>query len=244
MQIKQVQEEFETYGRFYAEGGGRTFPPALYRRAAEHYNVVQRWFVKRSQSKRQIMATCLKHACAEAGLAPTGCELAEHMQLRHKGIARGDNFVRSLVADGRMDVDVHADPTAAEVAGLFVRLFGEASRGEDAQPGVRRAPDRYAPLRAAAADIVATAVREHVAVSSVLRSKVAGAVFLALARCRDPALVPRPPDLGEFCRNSIRKNTLTRVLHEIGSHHSLFVPCYLRAGLDASPPGERVPSFA
>ena len=108
-QKKQIYEEYCACRALFIEAGGRALPLDACKLAADFYNEVQRQCVKRSQNKKAIMAACFYHACLEIGFSPSKSEIAAFMQLPNKGIARGANFVRSLVADGKMDVDIDVD---------------------------------------------------------------------------------------------------------------------------------------
>ena len=224
VQRKQIYEEYCMYRARYIEAGGQAFPLNACKLASDFYNEVQRQCVKRSQNKKAIMAACFYHACLEIGFSPTKPEVAAFMQLPSKGIARGANFVRALVADGKMDVDINADPCRPEITTLFAHLGLEG--------------DAYAGLHAAVFDVVQTADMNHIGTSSILRSKVAGATFVVLRRCMDRELVPKPMGLQEFCQKcSIRKNTVERFTHELEEyHHSYFAQCYAKARLDTTPP--------
>lgn len=220
-QKKQIYEEYLEYMRHFIQNGGRAFPRDACAVAAEYYNIgVQQVCVKRMQNKKTIMASCLQYACCLIGFAPTNAEVAAFMQLQSKGIARGDNYVRGLVADGTIELDVNADRIGPEVTTLFAHLGLEG--------------DRFAGLRGAVRDIVETAVKNNIATNSILRSKVAAATYTVLTRCRDKSLVPTPVDMQVFCAARIRKNTLQKCLEGFGDYHSYFEPCYVRAGLDAS----------
>jgi hypothetical protein len=83
---------------------------------------------------------------------------------------------------------------------------------------------------------VQTAIAKRIGASSILRSKVAGAAFSVLRRCKDKSLILRAPTLGEFCTSyKIRKNTIGNMLSQLDSYHSHFQAIYEAAGLDASP---------
>jgi hypothetical protein len=221
-QKKQIYEEYCTYRALFIEAGGRALPLDACKLASDFYNEVQRQCVKRSQNKKAIMAACFYHACLEIGFSPSKAEIAAFMQLPNKGIARGANFVRSLVADGKMDVDINVDPCRPEITTLFAHLGFEG--------------DAYAGLRAAVFDVVQTAIANNIGTSSILRSKVAGATFVVLRRCQDRELIPKPMGLQEFCQDRIRKNTVERFTRQLDGYHSYFEACYAQAGLDPSPP--------
>jgi transcription initiation factor TFIIIB Brf1 subunit/transcription initiation factor TFIIB len=217
-QKKQIYEEYCAYRAFYIEAGGRAFPLDICKLASEFYNDVQRQCVKRSQNKKSIMAACFYHACLERNFSPSKAEIAAFMQLPTKGIARGSNFVRSLVADGKMDVDIDADPCKPEINTLFAQLGLES--------------DAYDQLREVVYEIVQIAIKNNIGTSSILRSKVAGATFVVLRRCRDRSLI-LPIGLQKFCQDRIRKNTVERFTRQLDAYHSYFEPCYIKAGLDS-----------
>lgn len=220
-QKKQIYEEYKVYRQMYIEAGGRAFPLNACATAAEYYNGVQRLCVKRSQNKKAIMAACFWQACLQIEFAPSKADIAAFMQLPSKGIARGDNFVRSLVADGKMDIiDINADPCRPEISTLFIQLDYDG--------------DRFAPLRDAVYDVVQTAIRNNIGTSSILRSKVAGATFTVLSRCKNRTLVPKMMSLQEFCHGRIRKNTVERFTRQLDAYHSYFEECYSKADLNSS----------
>ena len=224
-QKKQIYEEYCAFRALYIEAGGRAIPLDACSLASDYYNEVQRLYVKRSLNKKEIMAAFLYNACITIGFSPSKAEVAAFMQLPNKGIARGENFVRSLVADGKMDVNVNVnvnvDPCRPEIRTLFAFLGFE--------------DPAYDHLRAAVYDVVQAAIANNIGTSSVLRSKVAGATFAVLHRCTDRGLIARPIGLQEFCLNRIRKNTVERFTRELESYHSYFAPCYTRAGLNSAP---------
>jgi hypothetical protein len=220
-QKKAIFDEYLAYRGLYIEAGGRAFPKNALELAAEFYNAVQRQCVKRSQNKKAIMAACLWRACLAISFAPSKAEVAAFMQLPNKGIARGDNFVRSLVADGKMELDINSDPCRPEITTLFAHLGFEG--------------DQYAGLREAVHEVVQMAIRSNIGTNSILRSKVAGAAFAVHRRCKDRALVPKAMNLQEFCAKRIRKNTVERFTRELDDYHSYFEEVYRKAGLDATP---------
>lgn len=219
-QRKQVYEEYLKYCEDYKAAGGRAFAVNICSRAADIYNEIQRLYVKRSHSKQAIMAACFYTACLELDMSPSKQEIATLLQLPSNGIARGVNFIRKMVADGAMTVDVNADPSHAEIVTLFAQL-----KLEDAA---------YDPLRAAVAEVVKVATANNIGINSILRTKVAGATFEVIRRCKDRDLIAAPLSLNDFCADRIRKNTIERFLKEMHGFHSHFEACYKAAGLDAS----------
>ena len=218
-QKKQIFEEYCTYRQRYIEDGGRALPFDACKLASDFYNAVQRQCVKRSQNKKEIIAACFYHACIEIGFSPNKVEIATFMQLPNKGIARGSNFIRSLVADGNMDVNINADTCYPEITTLFAYLGYEGNA--------------YDYLRDAVYKIVQISITNNIGTSSILRSKVAGATFVVQRRCTNRELIPKPMGLQEFCKDRIRKNTVERYTRKLDDHHSHFESCYIEAGLNS-----------
>jgi hypothetical protein len=221
-QKKQIYEEYCRYCAQHVSAGNRAISCDAFSRAADLYNDVQRQCVVRSQRKKAIMAACLHQACLMLGFAPGKVEIAKFMRLEKFGLARGVNYIRSMAADGKMAIDPNLDPCWPEIVTLFAHLGRESADFDG--------------LRAAVADVVGVAIRDHIGLSSILRSKVAGAAYTVLRRCLDRRLVPEPITMQAFCVGRIRKNTVERFTRAIGDCHTHFVDCYVRAGLDASPP--------
>lgn len=220
-QKEEIFKEFCSYRILHIEKGGRALPLDACRIASESYNDVQQNYVKRSQNKKAIMAACLSIACNKIGLAPSKSEIASFMQLPTKGIARGSNFVRSLVADGKMDVDVNADTCKSEITTLFAHLGMEG--------------ERTVKLSNTVYDIVNIAIDNNIGIDSFLRSKVSGATFVVLRRCKDRNIISNQMGLTEFCQDRIRKNTVERFTDRLDEYHSFFVECYKKYDLIHEP---------
>ena len=226
-QQKAIRSEYLAFSaRFVAAGGPGVSRDAI-EAATARYNTIQKAGVWRGTNKKAIMAYCLYEAFhATRSFVLSKADTAAFMELTIAGFARGENLVRALVADGAVPPpEEEVDLCMPKVTTLFARTGFEG--------------EAFAFLHAAAAEVVRLASAHHIGVSSILSSKVAGAVFAVLSRCRDPDLVPAPPSLGAFCeRACIRKNTVERVLDELDAFHSFFAPAYRAAGLDPA----RVPA--
>lgn len=232
-EAQTASELAELSASWVARGGGRAgISGDICREAAKIFSKVQRVEVKRSMARRNIMAACIFIAGLNANRAIPKPALAGMLRLPSKGIATGMNYLLAFEKTQAVPVGVNTDPSEAEIRTLFVGLGLEGPK--------------YDGLRAAVGDIVRTAVEKHIGVHSVLRSKVAGATFAVLQRCRDPALVARPPTFAEFCRRpgaeegaATRKNTVENFTDELAAYHSHFEAAYRRAGLDPAPPAPR-----
>lgn len=222
-QKRQILDEFLMFRQKFIERGGSALPINALVIATDYYHEVQEECVKRSQNKRKIMAACIAQAGLDIGFLPSKIEIADFMQLPNSGIAPGVNFLRSLTADGKMSIDIHADPwkpARAEISTLFAHL--------------NIAQTDAAALREAILDVVKFATSENIGTSSFLRSKVAGATYAVLRRAAlsgDRTVAAQ--SLQTFCGDRIRKNTVERFLRELDDYHSKFESVYLAHGIDA-----------
>ena len=235
-QKRQVLEEFHAFRQQYIESGGVALPLDACTIATQMYNEVQRQCVKRSQSKRGIMAACYWRACLKLGLIVPDPVIASCMQLTNSGIAAGLNELRALEADGKLTADPDMDTwryIRAEITTLFMHIELDGPE--------------FAPAREAVFDIVRTATDKHIGTMSVPRSKVNGAAYSILRRVALSEHTALPADshrrvaaavaggLQAFCGARIRKNTVERFLTELNDFHSHFEPVYERHRLDARP---------
>lgn len=218
LQKKQILSEYKDYRQRFIESGGRPFPFTACEIATEFYNMIQQKCVKRSQNKKAIMAACLWQACLLIDFAPSKIEISKFMQLPHKGIARGNNFIRTLVSNNQLDINPNTNPIYPEIKTLFIQLDYTT--------------DKYKPLHDIIYNIIQIATDNSIGINSLPRSKVIGTTYIVLKRCQDKTLVSNPPiDTKEFCKNKIRKNTIDRFINEINSYHSYFKDYYKSVGL-------------
>lgn len=217
LQKKQIFNEYKDYRQRFIEMGERAFPLNACELATEFYNKIQQQCVKRSQNKKAIMAACLWQACLLIDFAPSKSEVSRFMQLPHKGIARGNNFIMTLVSDDKLDLNPNINPLYPEIRTLFIQLGYTDSKYEVLHEHVK--------------NIIEIANKNFIGVNSLPRSKVIGTTYIVLKRCQDKDLVPNPPtDTKNFCKNKIRKNTIDKFIKEINDYHSYFVEYYKQAG--------------
>lgn len=223
LQKKHILNEYKEYRQKYIDIGGRSFPLRACELATDYYNLIQQHCVKRSQNKKSIMAACLWQACLRINFAPSKTEISKFMQLPHKGIAKGSNFIRTLVSDGKLDIDPNINPLIPEIETLFLQLG--------------YLDEKYKTLHSIIYNIIMIASDNLIGVNSMSRSKVIGTTYIVLKRCKDTNLVPNPPiNTKEFCKNGIMKNTIDRYIHEINSYHSYFKDYYESVGLYSGMP--------
>lgn len=215
---RYILEDYKRFRRAFQADHGKNIPLTVCETATELYNAVQENCVKRSQNKKLIMAACLWRSCLAENFAPSFAEIATFMKLPHKGFAKGENFLRFLVSDEKMDLDMEFDPTMPTIVTFFEKLM---LRG-----------DRYMNLHLAAYEIIKIADENNIGVSSMLRSKVAGSVYSVLSRCSDSSLVAQSVDINQYSKLvEVGLTTIKRFLMDIHDYHSYFEGCYKKFGL-------------
>lgn len=217
-QKKQIFNEYKYYRQKHIELGERAFPINACEIAAEYYNKIQQQCVKRSQNKKSIMAACLWQACLSINFAPSKIEIARFMQLSHKGIAKGNNFIRTLVSNKQLDIDPNINPIYPEIYTLFLQLS--------------YIDEKYKIFHKIIFEVIELANKNSIGINSLLKTKVIGTTYIVLKRCRDKSLIKNPPlNTKEFCKDKIRKNTIDKFINEINSYNSYFKELYISYNL-------------
>lgn len=216
-QKKSTYQELVRYNRDYESRGGNPFPLDVLEDVAANYHIIQQASVKRSMMKKVILAALVFHTCISRGFTRTRAEAAELLQLTNHGIARGDDYLRSVDEDRGLEIDMNCDRLRPHITSVFAQLD--------------LAEEGYEPLRAAVAAIVEAADQKYIGYQSVLRSKVIAATYEVLRRKGGPTTID---EVSAKCQ--IRKHTIRRFLDELGEYHSHFESIYAAHGLDTASP--------
>jgi hypothetical protein len=215
-QKKATSSELIRFNKEYVARGGEAFPLNVLNDVAEGYYAVQKYSVKRSKMKKVILAIFVFHACIERGFSRLRSEVAELMQLPNHGIARGDDFLRSLAEDTGLDINLNASRLRPHTTTAFAHL------------GLAGA--EFEPLRAAVEALVQIAEDAKIGYCSGLRSKVIAATAEVLRR--KGGLKFSANEVARLCK--IRINTLRSFLDCLEDHHSTFKQTYIDFGLDST----------
>lgn len=227
VQKKVLIEELHAFNTDYNSRGGRAFPATVLETVAEQYHQVRQKSVRRSLRKRSIIATLLFYSCINSGFSRRKGECALFAQLPTRGIARGNDYVRTVDEEFRRDparageglgIDLDLDLIAPHIVTAFHQL---ELKGQPAE--------YYAGLHAPIRATVETAKANHIGTDSILRTKVLTATYEVLRR----SLAPVPLDMfTQEC--GIRKNTMVRFLKNLAAYHDLFEEVYRGHGLESS----------
>lgn len=219
-QKKIIHEEYKRYRQRFIEMGGRAFPLDACELASEYYSQVQKQCVKKSQNKKSIMAEFFYQACLDKGCAISKSDAAKFVGSDVKGTARGNNFVRSMIADGKINnINLDRDPSKQEIATLFAHLSMEDSK--------------YNVLKDMTYELVEVCIVNNIGTNSLPRSKVYGMAFVVFSRV-DKKILAEVPSLTEICGNRTREATIKKFILDINKYHSHFVPHFNRLGLNSS----------
>lgn len=202
-QKKTIYAELLRFNNDFASRGGNPFTLDVLKDVAENYHIIQKNSVKRSTMKRSILAALVFHSCIRLGFIRNKKDVAEFAKLPTHGIARGDDFVRSVHEDNGLEIDVNCSRLNPHITTTFAELD---LSGEE-----------YETLREAVRAIVMIAEDNHIGFKSVLRSKVIAATWEVLRRAE---IAITMNDVVTKCH--IRKHTIQRFLNNLVAYHSYF----------------------
>jgi hypothetical protein len=234
VQFGSILDELRSLNAAHVAAGGRDFGEEALAATASIFGGALREQPFRNDARKRVLSACVRIGCLRVGFAPDDDAIARFSQLPGRGIARGENCLRALAAEGKLP-EFHADADAGSAPAAFVATFFArlGLGGADA-----------APVRDATAAIVAAAERHRIGCESLLRAKVEGAAFAAIRRAPGLMLVgatsgvipggSASADLRRFCAASgVRLNTIERFVVAIAAHHSRFAKIYRKHGLNA-----------
>ena len=214
-QKKSTYQELLKNNRDYGSRGGNPFPLDVLQNVAENYYNIQQKSVKRSMMKKAILAALVFYTCINRGFTRTRAETAELLRLKTHGIARGDDYLRSVDEDCSLEINMNSNRLHPHITSVFAQL----DLNEDS----------YGPLRETIAAIVKIAEEKYIGFRSVLRSKVIATTLEVLRRKGISITID---DVSQKCK--IRKHTIRRFLDELSSYHSHFEEEYRHFGLNSS----------
>jgi len=215
-QKKATYSELKALNEEYKSRGGNPFPLNVLQDVAHHYNVVQKRDVKRSMMKKTILAAMVYHTCLSRNFSRSQTEATELMCLNNHGIARGNDYLRSVREDSDLVLDLNKDRLWPHIETTFALLGLDGCE--------------YDSLRKAVADVVTIAKKNSIGYQSVLKSKVMATTAEVLRR---KGLGTSLQEVAASCK--IRIHTIRRFLNMLDDYHSFFVEAYEKHGLDSAP---------
>lgn len=204
-QKKAILEQLTTYNN---EWKGNKFPPSILCAAADQYiaiqksitkditdpetgQIQQKKFVHRKGIKDEILASLVYFESIRMGIVRKKKDIAIFMRLQVDGFARGENILRDLHAEGKIELPVNDEP----VEGYVDRYLEILNLG-----------DASGPYGKFIIDIVEESERRNICMSSQLSSKIVGAIWIAI-RCNK---LPITSAQLERATDNTKKNTFMK----------------------------------
>lgn len=152
---------------------GNAFPRDVLNAVATQYNSIQKLitedekkFVRRGNIKDEVLAGLIYFECVRKGLVRKKKDIATFMKLPTNGFSRGEDILRNLQAEGRIDIPVDAEPIEG-----FVDRYLEALNIDN---------QSYAQF---ITKLVQESERKKIGMSSQLSSKIVGSIWLLINKC-------------------------------------------------------------
>lgn len=216
-QIRLIENELIKLNIEHERRGYKPIPPNVLHNVAVLYSDIQQQVVKRSTAKRKILAALLYRTyISSENSVKLASDITAFAQLHGQGMARGDDFVRSMHEQGILDIDINEDRLSPHVRTIFNQL---GLHGEE-----------YDKYQQSVVEIVGRAIKKRIGNESVLRSKAAATTFNVLKRANVKITID---DVKNKCK--IRVYTIKRFLDELTRKHKTFKKIYKKYGLNQEP---------
>ena len=201
---QNISKEFSKLDLEYKNKTGRSFPSNVLKEASENYNQLQKYYVKRGKSKREIMASLLFRACHNLNFHREKSEITNFAQLPSNGMSKGDTIVRKAAAEGKIDIVINDDTTQPHLESAFEK-YSELFTSVDQK--------KY---RTTVGKILKIAEDNGICTSSQMKSKVTGILCYILSKIS--------PDTQKKVmeKSDIRANTIRKVMEELDDYKSYF----------------------
>lgn len=235
---------------------GPKFSEAVLRDVADVYaRRVRKAGTSRAQFKQGMLAKLVFTKCLEAKEPRVAEDCAMLLQLRHKGLARGESRMRMMnVCSDLLDTDAvmpWVDDTFNKM-GLRPDGLSPPSQALTPSGSLVSSADRalLATLREAAASLLAAGEKAHLGINQKELTRAVCAVYVVVRRAARAGRLPAAWDIAgdQFvpagCRGSlewvsaqcaIRVQTIKNHLRVLEEYHSQFLPVYKRYALWEGP---------
>ena len=210
-QIKNIYDQLRQLQLHY---NGAKISLDVLRAVATKYNAIQKLikesettdekFVRRGDIKNEILAGLIYFECIRENNPRKRSDIALFMGLPVQGFSRGEDTLRDLSAQGFFDI-----PECDQIVGYTERYF-EALRIEN---------PKYDAFVIA---VVKRSTERNICVSSQIPSRVAGAIYLVIVRCK---LTTTVSEL-EIAADNTKKNTFMKFYNAVMNNHTEFADLF------------------
>lgn len=220
-QRKNVIEYLLQRARAYE---GPVFSPAILNAAANQYNYIQKYitedeydemgvktgtkkFVRRSSIRDEILAGLIYFEGIRAKTIRKKKDIALFMGLLTSGFARGEDKLRDLEAQGKIDIPVDEEPIEG-----YVDRYLEA---------LNIVNDNYS---AFITEIVNTAIECKLGIRCQLSSKIVGSIWILITKCKLNISVQTL----EAAADNTKKNTFMKFYKIVFDNFATFAPIFAK----------------
>lgn len=161
----------------------------------------QKKFVRRGGIKDEVLAGLIYFECIREKLVRKKKDIATFMGLVTNGFARGENILRNLEAEGKIEIPVDEEPIEG-----FIDRYLEALNLDD---------PNYSKF---IIDIIVESEKKKIGMNSQISSKIVGAVWILINRCR----LGISAQALEKAADNTKKNTFTKFYNIVFANMDVF----------------------
>lgn len=206
---------------------GNAFPLNVLNEVASQYNKIQRLiteddfdengkvrgqkkFVRRGNIKDEVLAGLIYFECIREKLVRKKKDIALFMKLPTNGFSRGEDILRNLQAECKLDIPVDEEP----IEGFVDRYLDDLNLDNP----------NYSKF---IIDLVNESEIRKIGMNSQISSKVVGAIWILICQCKLNITSQRL----EKAADSTKKNTFTKFQRVVFDNISTFAPIFVRYGI-------------
>jgi hypothetical protein len=199
---------------------GKAFPMNVLRAAAEKYNTIQKIitestfdtdgneigkkkFVRRGNIKDEVLAGLIYFEGIRENLVRKKKDISEFMKLPNAGFSRGEDILRNIEAEGKIDLPVDEEP----MAGFIDRYLESLDLPEDLYKDF-------------IIEIVEESEKRKLAMSSQISSKIVGVIWFIIVKCKLPITTQEL----EVATDNTKTNTFIKFYKILNARINIFEP--------------------
>lgn len=170
----------------------------------------QKKFVRRGNIKDEVLAAFVYFECIRANATRKKKDIAAFMKLSTNGFSRGEDILRTLKAEAKIDIPVDADPNED-----FVDRYLEALNLEKSE------------YKGFILSLVNLSEKHNIGMHSHISSKIVGAIWILIQQLNLPITAVAL----EKAADNTKKNTFVKFQMAVQKTMPLFVPVFLKYGV-------------
>ncbi len=171
----------------------------------------QKKYVRRGTIKDEVIAGLIYFEGIREKLYRMKKDVAIFMNLPINGFARGEDILRNLEAEGKIDIPVDDEPIEG-----FIDRYLEAL-GMDTQPNYSKF----------IVDMVQASEKNKIGMNSHLSSKIVSAIYIIISQC---GLKITSAAIEKACDNT-KKNTFMKFTKIVATSSDAFEPIFIKYGI-------------